>query len=92
MTNNQIRDLTAGYSVTIDAGAWHAIGRLPSETFVTIRDRLVALASAALDAPGTSSRGDEVEKVLTAHVAGHMVTFRVDFSQKLVVLLAVRPC
>ena len=91
MTNNQLRNLTAGYSVTIDGGAWNAIGCLSSETFICIRDRLVALASVALDGPGVTTRGDEVEKVMTAQVAGHKVTFRIDFSQKLVVLLGVEP-
>ena len=89
MTNNQLRDLTAGYSVTIDGGAWNAIGRLSSATFISIRDRLVALASVALDGPGVTTGGDEVEKVMTAHVAGHNVTFRIDFSRKFVVLLGV---
>jgi hypothetical protein len=89
MTNNQIRDLTAGYSVTIDAGAWNAIGRLSSETFISIRDRLVSLASLALDGPGVTTGGNEVQKVMTAHVAGRNVTFRIDFSQKLVVLVSI---
>lgn len=89
MTSNQIRMLTAGFSMAIEGSAWGAIGRLSSVAFISVRDQLLARAAEALDAPGVFTGGDEVEKQMTARIDDYTVAFRVDFSRRLVVLLGI---
>lgn len=90
MTPRELRKLTEGFSVAIDGPAWADIGRLRSEVFVAIRDRLLGLAAAALEGARASAENDELQQVLTTHVQGFDVRFQIDFEREQVVLLAVR--
>ena len=90
MTPREFRKLTEGFSVLIDGAAWVDIGKLKSEVFVAIRDRLLMLANAALAGASSSADNDEVQQVVSTHVQGHDVRFQVDFEREQVVLLSIR--
>ena len=90
MTPRELRTLTEGFSVLIDGAAWVDIGKLESEIFLVIRNRLLQLASAALAGARSSADNDEVQQVVSAHVQGYDVRFQVDFEREQVVLLSVR--